>query len=361
MPLDGSSPPGSAASALSDHIHHGWIDALSELWEAGVVVLNTAGEPDFATHSALKLLGSPSLAELKTRWSSLAPQLQHAFADLVPGNPAPVELVVAVPGTTAELRLHARLHSLSEDECAGYLLSIQRLDRVERVERSLRQSTRFRSLTGLLRGVVHDVKGSLNSLSVQLEALVRIPDLSPEDRARIAMTVHNEIERLDRTVAALLDPGTLETQPRSAIDVRATVDAVATLVAGRARSHQIAVDAQSPASPLWIEGAPDQVHAALLTLVVNALDAMDPGGRLQIVCSRVAGEVRVDVSDTGPGIPTELREQIWRLYYSTKAEGSGIGLHVARTIARAHDGRAELLEQPAPGYATTFRLSFPAR
>ena len=96
---------------------------------------------------------------------------------------------------------------------------------------------------------------------------------------------------------------------------------------------------------------------AILNVVVNAMQAMPDGGELRIECAVCEEEAEIRISDTGVGIPPELREKIFRLYYTTKPEGSGIGLAMTFRIVQLHDGTIDFTSEPGKG--TTFVLRLP--
>jgi signal transduction histidine kinase len=94
----------------------------------------------------------------------------------------------------------------------------------------------------------------------------------------------------------------------------------------------------------------------LLNVAVNAMQAMPDGGvlRLETLANEVTVEIRI--SDTGQGIPPELREKIFRLYYTTKKEGSGIGLAMTFRIVQLHDGTIDFTSEPGKGSTFFIRL-----
>ena len=96
---------------------------------------------------------------------------------------------------------------------------------------------------------------------------------------------------------------------------------------------------------------------AMLNVVVNAIQAMPHGGELRLECAVRDEEAEIRISDTGVGIPPELRDKIFRLYYTTKPEGSGIGLAMTFRIVQLHDGAIDFTSEPAKG--TTFVLRLP--
>jgi signal transduction histidine kinase len=102
----------------------------------------------------------------------------------------------------------------------------------------------------------------------------------------------------------------------------------------------------------------DLLKQALLNLVVNAIEVMPDGGDLRLESANHEDTVEIHISDSGPGIPPELRDKIFRLYFTTKKEGSGIGLAMAFRIVQLHDGTIDFTSEPGKG--TTFSIRLPA-
>jgi signal transduction histidine kinase len=101
----------------------------------------------------------------------------------------------------------------------------------------------------------------------------------------------------------------------------------------------------------------DLVKQAFLNIAVNAMQAMPEGGELRFASTANEDTAEIRIADTGPGIPPELREKIFRLYFTTKKEGSGIGLAMAFRIVQLHDGTIDFTSEPGKG--TTFYIRLP--
>ena len=102
----------------------------------------------------------------------------------------------------------------------------------------------------------------------------------------------------------------------------------------------------------------DLLRQALLNVVVNALEAMPQGGELTFESAAVGDSLEIRVGDTGRGIPPELREKVFRLYFTTRKDGSGIGLAMSFRIVQMHDGTIDFTSEPGKG--TTFFIRLPA-
>jgi len=101
----------------------------------------------------------------------------------------------------------------------------------------------------------------------------------------------------------------------------------------------------------------DMFKQALLNVVVNAIQSMKDGGDLRLECSSAGDTAEIRIVDTGPGIPPELRDKIFRLYFTTKPGGSGIGLAMTFRIVQLHDGTIDFSSEPGKG--TTFVIRLP--
>jgi signal transduction histidine kinase len=101
----------------------------------------------------------------------------------------------------------------------------------------------------------------------------------------------------------------------------------------------------------------DLLKQAVFNIVVNAIEAMQEGGTLRFEASLKGDDAEIRIADTGPGIPAAVKEKIYDLYFTTKTNGSGIGLAMTYRIVQLHDGTIDF--ESEPGQGTTFALRFP--
>jgi signal transduction histidine kinase len=124
----------------------------------------------------------------------------------------------------------------------------------------------------------------------------------------------------------------------------------------QADASGIRVVAQPGAPGIDVRIDRDLLKQAVLNIVVNAIEAMPGGGELRLESSAAGDLAEIRISDTGPGIPPELREKIFRLYFTTKQKGSGIGLAMAFRTVQLHDGTIDFTSEPGKGTAFSIRL-----
>src|SRR5579872_222093 len=213
-------------------------------------------------------------------------------------------------------------------------------------------STRMAALSRLSSGVAHEIKNPLNAIALHLEVLKgRLEDAEPE-----VGVISREIKRLDQVVKTFLNFNKPLEPKMTAMSLAALAEEVTALLVRDAESKGIAIEtALDPEA--WINADPDLIKQALLNIVVNAIDAMEHGGRLTIRTEVNDSESSIVVTDTGPGIPPEVRDKIFNLYFTTKENGSGIGLAMTFRVIQMHGGTIDLVSDPGKG--ATFVLRFP--
>jgi signal transduction histidine kinase len=262
-------------------------------------------------------------------------------------------------GGTRERRLVVNLDFIvtgPDDTRATALMRLRDAEGAGEVESQLKLSTRLEAINRLTGGVAHEIKNPLNAISARLALLESIVDEAPDATHQIR-TISGEIERLDRVVRTFLDFTRPLELAREQVDLAVLARETAHMLEPDATRRKVALEFDGAHELLPVCGDRDLLKQAMLNIAVNGLEAMTAGGRLRIRCMKAAGVARVSVSDTGPGIAPEQLAEIFRLYYTTKKGGSGIGLAVSYRTLQLHGG--ELYVESEPGKGSTFHLSLP--
>lgn len=240
----------------------------------------------------------------------------------------------------------------------GGILALRDLDPVRAVQSLVTYSQKLATLGRLTAGVAHEVKNPLNAMRIHLEVLrTRIPDRGPEVSENLDI-IAMEIDRLDRVVQGFLKfvrPQDLRLGP---LALNALVEEVARLTTPEAAQHDVRIELDLDAGDPVLAADAELVNQACTNLVANGIQAMPEGGTLTLSTRDLAaGGVQMRVIDHGVGIPEEHLSQIFRLYFTTKEAGSGIGLSLVYRIMEMHDGRIDV--ESTVGRGTTMTLTFP--
>jgi PAS domain S-box-containing protein len=253
-----------------------------------------------------------------------------------------VEMLEAFPG-------HQRI---------GTLVTLRDSETRRQIQSQLDVSARLAAISRLTGGVAHEIKNPLQAITVHLELLRSKLAGETDTVAPEIETIAREIQRLDRVVKTFLDfTRPIELKMRD-LKMETLAREVAALEGPSAGQQGVRIELDAEPGEILVHGDPDLLKQAILNVVVNGVEAMKAGGRLGIELRQEGGECRLSISDEGVGIPPEIREKIFNLYYSTKGKGSGIGLAMTYRVVQLHNGTIDFSSEVGKG--TTFRLRFPA-
>jgi len=239
----------------------------------------------------------------------------------------------------------------------GALIIMRDTEPARRIGDEIEMSRRLSASSRVTRGVAHEVKNPINAIVLHLQLLQNKLAKQEPDTLRHMDIIDSEIRRLDRVVQTLVD----FTRPRDLhledIDLRRLLEDVALLAAPDAEQHGVTVDLQMPAEQLPVKVDIDLMKQAILNVVLNGVQAMPHGGLLTISARCENGIALAEVQDQGGGIPKELHDKVFELYFTTKKEGSGIGLAQTYQILQWHYGSVDFESGETTG--TIFRFQIP--
>ena len=224
-------------------------------------------------------------------------------------------------------------------------------------EEQLRSADRLAALGQLSAGLAHEVKTPLASIRGASEILAGSED--PAEREEFAGILTKEVDRLNRVVNRFLDFARTRTKDEETADLAEAVTEVLTLV--RLEAERRGVEVRTAIAPALPPAAvdPEQLRQVLLNLVMNALQAMDSGGILEVAAAPDGTAIALTVADTGPGIPPEIRGKVFDPFYTTRERGTGLGLSIVRKILMNHGAAIEVIDGGGGGTVMAVRL--PAR
>lgn len=342
----------------------GLLETILHAIQEGIIVLDGEGRIQYANQAAEKMFGFTAesaqgnpigryLREIEwdlvldldgDEWSKLIsreieiryPEPRYVSFYVVP-------LAVARPGET------------------GAVVILRDVTRDRQNEAKTIESERLHALTLLAAGVAHEIGNPLNSLTIHLQLLEREMDaLKPDERESLLELVRvsrREVERLDQIIGQFLR-ALRPTQPGfERASLRAVLDDTLEFLKHEIKDRDILVEVDDPGDVPTAFVDKNQIKQVFFNIIRNAIQAMSNGGLLKITLGSNDHAVHVSFQDTGPGIPHDELGNIFEPYYTTKTEGTGLGLMIVQRIVRDHGGEIEIHSEPRKG--TTFTIHLP--
>jgi hypothetical protein len=237
------------------------------------------------------------------------------------------------------------------------LLRIRDAGGRRQLESHLGASARMDAMSRITGSVAHEIKNPLNSIAVRLDNLQAWATGDFPEAEKDLQLISDEVNRLDRVVRTFLDftrPVELSTEE---VDAVALVRQVARLLEADAARRGVQLRFNAPERAIPVLADADLLSEAVINIVTNGIEAMPGGGLLDVEVSDREGHCSIAISDTGAGIPESAREKIFELYFTTKKNGSGLGLPMAFRAVQLHGGVIDV--QSEPGRGTRFELNLP--
>lgn len=233
-------------------------------------------------------------------------------------------------------------------------------DRMEADQRRVEKERheRLAAVGEVCSAVAHGIRNPLAAISSSAQLALRYGTLDEATRLRV-QDVLTESRRLDRRVGRLLDFSRANERPPDRFDLREAVSQAVHEIRPRYDDRGLDLRVGIADDPLPVRGSRESLVQAVIELLSNSLDHVPTGGIVDVACTRSDGTTAhavIDVVDNGPGIPEALRERAFDLFFTSKAEGHGIGLASVRRAAEFHGGDVAVVSSEQPGAHIRLRL-----
>jgi signal transduction histidine kinase len=326
------------------------VSAVLERLEEGILLFDSEQRLILSGGASERLLGRP-LDGFQVSGTSLGPILREAFEQ----RRSLPERLIEWPGAGGSASLLVALDFFADGRA---LMRLRDPEGRRQIESQMGLLSRLDAINRLTGGVAHEVKNPLNSIAARLALLESMVGEDSPEAAEEIKVIGEEVERLDRVVRTFLDFTRPVEMARKELDLADIARDVAALIQPDAARRSVSVHFSSRPEcvPLW--GDTDLLRQALMNLAVNALDAMPQGGALSFDVELRARDAQLTVTDTGAGIPEAQRDKIFQLYFTTKKNGSGLGLAMVYRAVQLHGGGIEVDSESGRG--TRFRIMLPA-
>ena len=223
----------------------------------------------------------------------------------------------------------------------------------------LARAGRLAALGQAAANMAHQIGTPLNLISGYVQLLIQS---SPAESVSVdrLKAIQDQVTKVTAIVRAALDSSRSPAIPHERTDLGSLVRRVCQMAGPMLDDAGVQVEVVAPDQTLDLLADPVQLELAVLNLISNSVDAMTSGGTLTLRLARVDDRLRLEVEDTGSGIPPELLTQIFNPWVTTKAQGkgSGLGLSIARQVVVSHGGTIRVDNRPGPG--AVFTIDLPA-
>jgi C4-dicarboxylate-specific signal transduction histidine kinase len=247
------------------------------------------------------------------------------------------------------LLLEQRRRRRAEAEAKDRLAQLARMDRMA-------------SMGQLSASLAHELNQPLGAVRNYAEGAERLLGVMPPplDKLRLALTsIRHDSQRAADIIARVRAMFGGRERPHTRLDIGQLAEQTLCMVGAEAARRGVALHAELPTRPVDVEGDDVQLQQVIVNLLLNALDAVPVHeARVDMAVMSEGGQVRLAVSDNGPGIAADQRARVFEPFFTTKADGMGMGLALARTIVESHGGEIALAD--ADGGGTRIEVRLPA-
>jgi two-component system sensor histidine kinase PilS (NtrC family) len=339
------------------YLHHRNIMASIN---SGILVVNTEGVITTFNREAEHITGLPSsdvLGKQAARYTRLHPLTDRLAEAYSMGRLYTSEEAVLQTGNGGPMPIGYTTSLLRDqnNEVTGAIATFRDLSEVKELRDQIQRSERLAFLGEMAASVAHEIRNPLNSISGFAQLLCE--RLAAENRLhKFAEIIVEETTRIEKIVAQTLHFVKDDTIPYESLDFNEVINSTTSSMRDKLASRSISVVLDlNPYLP-YVSGNEVQLRQVCTNLVTNSIHALEQEGEIRITTSTDGKCVTAVFEDTGPGVPSEIREKIFNPFFTTKTHGTGLGLAVSQKILEDHDGVMRLLDRPGKGAVFEIRL-----
>ncbi len=339
-------------------------EAVIENINSGVLTTDREGRVTFLNGGARELIGPRSEEELFLDGLFTNPfgsggLFEHLLAR--GGGNSSFECTLQRRGCPSmPVRLNTTTVKLDDHHGSTVIGIFEDLTAHKAMEEELRRADRLRSLGELSAVVAHEIRNPLTGIATTAQVLKERLG-ADEERGRFVAVILDEIARLDDIIKNLLNfARPVSPRPTEIALSRLVEDALGLLTdTARGRGVSLHFENHLRDDRVLLDG--DQIKQVLLNIALNGIEASPVGGRLNVNAREAADPafIEIELADTGSGVSDEVADKLYNPFFTTKPEGTGMGLSISRKIAESHGGR--IYHRSVPGSGTSFFIELPRK
>ncbi len=332
---------------------------------SGVVTVGPEGSVGTANPAAERMLGMSeqemvprTIASLLADDGGLSVDVRKVLSGRLPRSVRELTVttkagkIVHVQASTSRMRD-------VDGNILGAVVTLEDVSEIKALTQQLIRADRLAAMGELTAGVAHEVRNPLGIIRASMQ-LVEDPRSDPAKVREAGSIIKQEIDRLDKVIKALLDFGRPSSPTFLRVDVEDVLDEVVLFTRRFASRSDVEIVERFSRDLPEVLADPNQLKQVFVNLITNAVQAMEAssGGSITVSTGAADGFVHVRLQDDGPGIPAEQLARVFDPFFSTRDEGTGLGLTIVHRIVDEHDGHIEVESEHGKG--TTFTIFLPA-
>ncbi len=344
------------------------ISTMLKAVDESLVMLDANGNVQIYNDAALRLFACPAETDFEEYFKGLQaqnPEFKNFIARALSleVQESHKDMTIWLPdGRDLFVRIQCQV--LKEGQrLSGLLLAFKDVRVFEELQNNLQRSMKFGVIASLASSISHEIKNPLSAMAIHAEILNNsLTKNAPHDSEKIGRSLavlQNEIKRLNRIIHQFFTLARAKEPNLTLLNINSVMKDVLLLVQQQAVERNIQLDVQLAKHLDFIYGDADQIKQVVLNLLLNAFQAIDHNGLVLVRTRQELNRILVEIQDNGKGMSKEVQKHVFDLYYSTKPDGSGIGLAVSKKIMDAHEGRISF--ESVEGKGTRFILDFPRK
>lgn len=314
---------------------------IFDVLPTGIMISDDAGSVRYANGAALGYLGidEEGLAELNIE--ALMDKDRHQKK----------ETMVRTKGNE-RLTIKMGVSPLSDGGSVVFLSDITEIDHLQQ---EILKMDKLASVGELTSGIAHEIRNPLAGIKTTAQALNE--ELPKNDHRRTYVSrIIAEIDRLNKLLLTFFDFAKPRELAIRQCDLKKIIENAVYMIQDTAKANQVQVIEFYPPKKAMVMADPSLIQQVLMNVFINGIQAMDKGGKMEIQLSEPDDRVEIAVSDTGKGIPENVRGKIFDPFFTTRAKGIGLGLSISYRIIKMHSGTITF--ESGRGN-TTFRIALP--
>lgn len=335
-------------------------DLLISRLPVGIIATNAEGYIQTFNSSAAKFTGKTREQVIGHLQATVLPQIQQLIASVGTKREIIAQEILLPPDSPTPN--HLRLSSVpifdGQGEVIGQVMLMYDVTEVKKLEEQVRRHDRLVALGKMAAGVAHEVRNPLSSIKGFATLLGSHFSMKSEE-GEAARLLIKEVERLNRSITELLTYARPLPMAITEVDIEPFIEESLKLIQSDARELGVVVrhTIDLPRSRIRLDK--DRLNQVLLNLYLNSLQAMEHGGELEVSVreGNLSGSVEITVRDTGCGIAEDIMERVMDPYFTTKPEGTGLGLAMVYKIIDEHGGTIKIKSKKGQG--TTVSIILP--